>query len=140
MSAREARRKTLFTVPPSADEPPELLGGRCRCGHRFFPPHRFGCEACGAAGDQLSEIRMAARGVIRAYAATHFQMRRDGQGPRVVGAVLLDEGVRVVGTIECAGEGALRVGERVSGRLVEVGEEGGRAIVDLVFVPEGGAA
>ena len=140
MTGREARKKSLYTVPSSPEEPPELLIGQCACGHRFFPPHRYGCEACGADEAGISIERTPAEGEIRSYAVTHFQTRSDGSGPLLVGEVLLDAGPCVAAVIDSPEETGLEAGLRVSGRLVPVGEEGGRTIVDCVFVPEGGDA
>jgi uncharacterized OB-fold protein len=119
---------------------PELLGGRCTCGHLFFPPHRYGCEVCGGGEESITIVKLPSRGEIKSFAVTRLQNRYDGKGPLIVGEVLLDDGPCVVSVIDCLDENDLTVGLRVSGKLVPAGEEGGRAIVDFVFAPEGGDA
>jgi uncharacterized OB-fold protein len=140
MTTRVARKKSLFTVPSSPEDPPELLGGSCTCGHLFFPPHRYGCEVCGGDEGRISIVKMPARGVIKSYAVAHLQNRPAGRGPLVVGEVLLDAGPCVTAVLDSRDENKLTVGGRVSGKLVSVGEESGRVIVDCVFAPEGGDA
>ena len=136
MSPRIARKQTLFTVPPSPDEAPALLGGRCSCGHVFFPPQRMGCEVCGAAGDAIEIVELAARGTLLAFATFHRGTRPGGGSPFVVGAVALDDGPVIEVVIDADDESALAVGQRVSGRLVEVGEDAaGGTVVDCFFAP-----
>ena len=137
MSARVARKKTLFSVPESPDEPPALLVGRCSCGHRFFPPQRLGCEQCGAFGDSIAIAPLAARGVLKTFATAVRQTRPGGDAPLSVGGVLLDDGPFVEVVLDVDDAGALAPGLRVSGRLVTVGEDdAGHAVVDLFFAPE----
>ena len=140
MSRRIARKKTLFTVPPSRDEAPALLGGRCSCGHVFFPPQRMGCDVCGAAGEAIEISELAASGVLQAFATVHRQTRPGGTSPLIVGVVALDDGPVVEVVLDAADESALSVGRRVRGRLVDVGEDGaGRTLVDCFFGPVEGA-
>jgi uncharacterized OB-fold protein len=136
VSRRIARKKTLFTVPPSPDEAPALLGGRCSCGHVFFPPQRMGCDVCGAAGDAIEIVELAAGGVLKSFAMTHRRTRPGGGSPLVVGVVALDGGPVIEVVIDADDESVLSVGQRVSGRLVDVGEDGaGQTVVDCFFAP-----
>lgn len=49
----------------SGDDGPMLTLGACaRCGHRFFPPHGYGCERCGA--DELRTEAVKGIGRIEA--------------------------------------------------------------------------
>jgi uncharacterized OB-fold protein len=140
VSRRIARKQTLFTVPSSRDAPPALLGGRCSCGHVFFPPQRMGCDVCGAAGDAIEIVELAASGVLKAFATAHRQKRPGGSSPLVVGAVLLDDGPLVEVVLDADDATGLAVGQRVRGRLVDVGEDDdGRTVVDCFFAPAGAA-
>jgi uncharacterized OB-fold protein len=140
MTRRIATKKTLFTVPPTPDRPPALLGGRCCCGHVFFPPQRFGCDVCGAHGDRIQIVELAASGVLKAFAVAHRQRRADGTSPPVVGSVILDEGPAVEVMLDTEDDSGLFAGQRVHGRLVETGrDDEGRSLVDCRFTPEGGA-
>jgi len=140
MSQCIAKKKTVFTVPDSPTEKPSLLGGRCSCGYLFFPPHRFGCEACGAAPEAINIIEIETRGVLKSFAASHRQTRTDVPSPLIFGLVLLDIGLAVMTTIHVEDENKLAIGQRVHGLLVPCGQDDqGRTIVDCLFVPEGGA-
>jgi len=136
VSRRIARKKTLFTVPPSPEGVPALLGGRCSCGHVFFPPQQMGCDVCGAAGDAIEIVELAAGGVLKAFAMVHRRTRPGGGSPLVVGVVALDDGPVIEVVIDADDESALFVGQRVSGRLVDIGEDdAGRSVVDCFFTP-----
>jgi hypothetical protein len=138
MSRRIAKKKTLFTVPASPDEAPALRGGRCRCGHVFFPPQQLGCDVCGAAGDAIEIVDLAGAGTLRTYATAHRQQRPGSSAPLIFGTVLLDDGPAVEVVIDAEDEAVLAVGQTVRARLVEVGEdEDGHTLVDCFFAPEG---
>ena len=138
MSRRTAKKKTLFTVPLAPGEAPALRGGRCSCGHVFFPPQQMGCDVCGASGDAIAIVDLTAAGVLQTFATAHRQTRPDGGAPLIVGAVALDDGPVVEVVLDTEDESGLRVGQRVAGRLVEVGEDDdGRAVVDCFFTPFG---
>jgi len=140
MSQRIAKKKTLFTVPESRTERPSLLGGRCSCGYLFFPPHRFGCEVCGAGPEAINIIEMAATGLLKTFAASHQQIRSDGHSPLIFGLVFLDNGLTILGAIDTDDEKKLHIGQRVHGVLAPCGlDDQGQTIVDCLFVPEGGA-
>jgi len=100
----------LFSVEPG--ERPSLLGRRCAdCGYVSFPPHDFGCEACGALPARTEPTVLAGAGVLRSFATVH---RHSGPGiaaPFVVGEIELDAGPMVRCVIE--GETALRIGDRM---------------------------
>ena len=140
MSRRTAKKKTLFTVPSAPGEAPVLRGGRCSCGHVFFPPQQIGCDVCGASGDAIAIVDLTAAGVLQAFATAHRQTRPGGGVPLIIGAVALDDGPVVEVVLDAEDESELRVGQRVGGRLVEVGEDDdGRAVVDCFFAPLGAA-
>ena len=140
MTQRIARHETLFTVPEAEDTPPALLAGRCSCGHIFFPPHRFGCEACGAGPDEIAIIEIAAKGILRAFACSHRETHPDGSTPYIVGEVLLDAGPALPVVLTARHETSLSPGMRVVGKLVPDKEnDKGQVYVDCFFAPEGGA-
>ena len=140
MTQQIARHETLFTVPEAQDAPPALLAGRCLCGYVFFPPHRFGCEACGAGPDEISIVEIAARGILKSFARSHLETHPDGGTPYIVGEVLLDEGPALPVVLAARDETSLSPGMRVVGKLVpDKPDDQGRVYVDCHFAPEGGA-
>lgn len=139
MKERLPRQKSLFTVPASVEDPPSLLCGRCSCGHVFFPPHRFGCEDCGAGQEAITISEEPATGILKAFAVVHGQSRPDGKGPLVVGRVLLDNGPSIMATLDVENQGELAAGQRVCGTLVPDGRDTKEKIpVDLLFTLKGG--
>jgi uncharacterized OB-fold protein len=138
MSQGIARQKRLFTLPDSPKEKPALLGGRCSCGHVFFPPHRFGCDRCGAPPEEIEIAKLEARGVLTCFAVAHRQSRPDGDTPLVVGTVSLDSGPAVEVMLDVRDADALSVGQRVEGRLLEGRrDDAGRTRFEFAFAPEG---
>ncbi len=89
-----------------------LHGGRCTCGHVFFPMQRYGCEKCGRDGDDLKPVALKGRGVLAASVTVHMHARPERKAPFTIGTVRLDEGpvVRAVLTGPVA--------DLVPGRLV----------------------
>ncbi len=139
MNERIAKKRTLFTVPPDLDGEPRLLGARCSGGHLFFPPQKMGCDVCGAHGDDIEIIELAASGVLRTFALAHRQQRPGSAAPLVIGSVVLDAGPAVEVILDVDDPAALRNGQHVVGHLVAVGEDDeGRQIVDCFFAPTGG--
>jgi len=139
MARRVSRKKTLFTAPDAPDAQPAILCGRCECGHVFFPAQRLGCDRCGAHGDRIEIVEVAARGVLRAFATAHRAQRPEGAEPLVVGTVMLDAGPVFEAVLD-AREEALAVGQRVDGRLVESGrDDAGQIVLDCRFAPEAAA-
>lgn len=68
-----------------------LIGWACgQCGQRGLPRQYFGCERCGAAGADISESTIPARGVLRSSAAV--QRHAVWPVPFVLGEVELDDG------------------------------------------------
>ncbi len=140
MTQQIAKQKTLFTVPDTAETPPSLLTGLCSCGYLFFPPHRFGCEACGAGPEAISIIETTARGVLKAFALSHREAHPDGSTPYIIGQVVLDAGPAISVVLETRENSRLSIGQRVIGKLVPVKKnDKGQIIVDCLFAPEGKA-
>ena len=134
MSERVAKSPTLFSVPVAPSNETVLLGTRCSGGHVAFPPEQMGCEVCGAHGDEIETIELAASGTLTTFAMAHRQQRAGSASPLVVGTVVLDAGPAVDVVLEVADTAKLSCGLQVVGHLVPVGEdESGRTILDCFF-------
>ncbi|MEX0158698.1 MULTISPECIES: hypothetical protein [unclassified Microbacterium] len=69
----------------------QLIGWICfTCGQRGVPRQTFGCERCGAAGDEIGESMFSARGVLRSFAEVHRHAK--WPVPFVMGEISLDDG------------------------------------------------
>jgi len=133
---RVAKKRTLFTVPPAPSIETRLLGSRCRNGHLAFPPQSAGCEVCGAYGDEIERVELAATGTLRTFARAHRQQRPGSDAPLVIGTVVLDAGPAVEVVLDVDDADTLECGQRVAGHLVEVDEdESGDRVVDCYFTP-----
>jgi len=137
MQERVAKSPTLFTVPVAPRSETRLLGTRCSAGHILFPPQRIGCEVCGAHGEDIETIELAASGTLSTFAVSHRQQRAGSTAPLVVGTIVLDAGPAVEVILDVDDTAELSRGQRVVGHLVPVAEdESGRSIVDCYFGPE----
>ena len=113
-----------------------LRGGRCACGHVFFPMQRYGCEVCGRAGDALSPVELAGTGALVASARVLMHVRKDRSPPFTVASVRLDAGPVVRTLLDRDTAEPLPVGTRMRMQAVEVGrDEAGEPVVDLRFAP-----
>lgn len=132
-----ALKPKLYDVPgPGAEGVPALKGGRCACGHAFFPMQRYGCERCGRSGDALRESLLAGRGALVASARVMLHVGKQRQAPFVVVSVKLDDGPVLRTMLAEDTDAVLPVGQRMETRLVEVGKsDAGEPLVDLCFVP-----
>jgi uncharacterized protein len=87
----------FFTIPEDPNEPPRLLGSRCRaCGEQFFP-RRHVCARCLAQG--CEDVLLGPRGTLYTFTWVHVpffgrKSAADGAGYGV-GQVDLPEGPRV---------------------------------------------
>lgn len=128
MTSRASAEPTLY----DADTPgtPTLHGRRCSaCGHIFFPPQDYGCEACGATPEHLAVEDLAGIGTLIASAA----VLRHPLAPFAVGTVILDAGPPVRAVIETPGT-RLLPGTRVHASLVPSGhDDDGVEVVELRF-------
>ena len=130
----QALKPSLFTVPAEARALPELLGGRCRCGHVFFPLQAYGCEKCGASGDALQPAALPASGTLVASSRVLLHARKDREPPYVVVSVRLDDGPVVRTLLDEDTTDLIAIGSPMRGRLVEVARsEAGAPVVDLRF-------
>jgi len=138
MTQRIAGKTSLFTVPDNEKTVPALFLGRCTCGYLFFPPHRFGCESCGAGPDAITITEATAQGVLKSFALAQQEAHPKGSSPYVIGQVVLDAGPEIGVLIETEEINSLSIGQRVRGKLVPVKKDKtGRVIVDCLFTVEG---
>ncbi|WP_084216319.1 Zn-ribbon domain-containing OB-fold protein [Pseudonocardia spinosispora] len=70
---------------------PVLIGGRCTCGHVFFPMQHYGCEQCGSRED-LTDFEMPARGRLATMTTVHVPVAGGPKPPFAVALVHLDDG------------------------------------------------
>ncbi len=133
MPERAAAQPSLYSAE-SADPPP-LNGGRCRaCGYVFFPPQRYGCEACGASPEHLEPIALAGRGTLHSFATVHLHQAKGIEAPFTVGVILLDGGPAIRSVLTCRTDEGLRAGDRMVSTMVAQGrDEQGREVVELRF-------
>lgn len=83
---------------------PQLAGIRCRrCGQVAYPAQAFGCERCGAVGDDLEPSAFTGRGTVLASAVVHLHRGRDIAAPFTVAAIQLAEGPTVRGVMDTNG-------------------------------------
>lgn len=122
----------LYALP--ADGRPVLRGGRCRCGHVFFPMQAYGCEACGATGEALTPVPLAGRGRLVASARVMLHARKDREPPFTVVTVKLDDGPVLRTLLDGNPEATLRAGQPLYATLAEVNGPDGPAL-DLRFTP-----
>jgi len=119
----------------TATDRPALLGGRCTCGHVFFPMQTYGCEKCGRHGNALAPFELAGEGELIASAQVHMHAGKGRDAPFTVCAVRLKDGP-MVRTLLVEGAEDLEPGTKMVAVLVPVAsEEGGR--LDLRFEPAG---
>lgn|GEM_PF-429777 len=145
MSQAELLKPELYAPKGTAAVPdhPALLGGRCVCGHTFFPMQDYGCEICGRSGKALTPVSLSGRGKLVASAKVHIHSARPDQDaevkplepPFTIGSIALDDGPTVRTLLAAPSDEALQPGRIMVTTLVLVGV-GGREIVDLRFTPE----
>lgn len=135
MSAPVAAQPELYCA--EGPEPPSLLGRRCTvCSHVFFPPHPYGCDACGASSEEIATVELAGKGILRAFATVHPQ--RVAQAPFTVASIELDQGPTIRALLTCARDEELSFGERVHAVRVPRGTDAeGRQVLELRFTPDG---
>ena len=89
-----------------------IMGTECsQCQHRWFPPVSFGCERCGAYGDDLHARDLSSTGQIYAFTTVP---ERDG-GMYTLAQVVLDDGPAIRAIISEPGPEKLAIGDRVEG-------------------------
>lgn len=122
------------TLHDASGNPPSLHGRRCTaCGRAFFPPQDYGCEACGADPEHLADEELPGTGTLVASVEVPH---RPGSSLRVA-TIVLDAGPAIRATLDAAP--GITPGARVRSILVPSGTRDGREVVELHFVPTGGA-
>ncbi|MFT5530728.1 MAG: putative OB-fold protein [Candidatus Poriferisodalaceae bacterium] len=91
----------------------------------------FGCEQCGATPDRFSEVKLAARGEIHAFATVHRHHHPRPETPFTVATIVLDDGPTLKAVV--VGDTEAIVGARVEGVLETWEIEGNVETVDLRF-------
>jgi uncharacterized OB-fold protein len=130
----QALKPRLYSIPPDAATSPRLAGGRCQCGHVFFPMQTYGCEVCGATGDALQPAELPAQGTLVASSRVLMHARKDREPPYVVVSVRLDDGPVIRTLLDEDTTDVIPVNAPLRGRLVEVARtEDGASVVDLRF-------
>lgn len=109
----------LYSASP--DGIPKLNGGRCRaCGYVFFPPQSYGCEICGASGDELQPFALKGEGRLRSFATVHLHPGKGIEAPFTVGVILLDDGPVVRAVLTQKTDAGLRIGDRMYATIFNV--------------------
>ena len=130
------QRQKLFD-DTIGDEPPGLLGGKCRtCGYQFFPYQGYGCLKCGST--DLEEVRLAGRGEVLSTAKVHLHASPDRPTPFTIVEVRLNDGPCLRALADPDVAESLNVGVRVQSKLVPETREG-RGAFDLRFTTVEGA-
>ncbi len=104
---------------------PALIGGKCGCGHIFFPMQTYGCEKCGRYGEDLKKVSLSGRGRLLAFARVHLHARPYPKVPFTVVVVALDDGPVIKALLDPAVDDDLRSGAVMVTRLVRQRREGG---------------
>lgn len=122
----------LYSVAPAGI--PTLNGGRCRtCGYVFFPAQSYGCEICGAPGNQLEPFALKGEGVLRSFATVHLHQGKGIEAPFTVGVILLDDGPAVRAVLTQATDAGLTIGERMRAAIVRSSTDEGVGTNELRF-------
>ena len=130
---RTAAQPQLYDADDSS--PPALKGGRClSCGYVFFPPHRYGCEKCGAPPDRIEPAALAGKGALRSFATVHFHQGHGIEAPFTVASIVLDDGPAIRALMTCRTDEGLKPGDRVRSILVAQSRDAdGNETVELRF-------
>lgn len=119
-------RSPLFVQTGTERVPdrPALVGGRCACGHIFFPMQTYGCEKCGRHGDHLETMSLSGRGRLHAFSQVHLHARAEPNVPFTVVAVTLDDGPTVRALLDPPVDKELRRGDIMVAKIVSDEREG----------------
>lgn len=98
---------------------PALLGGRCGCGHVFFPWQRHGCERCGAT-DGLTPESLSGAGTLLARTEVHLHAGTTPAAPFWVGTIGLDDGPVIRSLLSFSAGQPPPAGARMHACLVDV--------------------
>jgi len=125
-------KPALYRREGTAAEPmsPALLGGRCACGHVFFPLQTYGCERCG--GVDIAPLALSGAGRLLASARVHLHAGKGREAPFTIGAIKLEDGPIVRTLIE---DESPRIGAAMAAILTAVVDAEGAPRLDLRFAP-----
>ena len=100
----------------------------------FFPPQQYGCESCGAPGEELEAVTLPGRGKLHSFATVHLHQGKGIEAPFTVGVILLDDGPAIRSILtDRTGQG-LKAGDRMSATVVSQGsDQQGREVMELRF-------
>jgi hypothetical protein len=144
MSTPETFKPALYAAEgtPSVPDHPSFKGGKCRsCGYVFFPLQTYGCEVCGSTGDALQPLALGGSGTLISSATVHIHAPRAPAAkdtrplaaPFTIGSIKLDDGPTVRTLLVDVDERTLQPGQRMVTRLVPVGSDDARPVLDLRF-------
>ena len=123
------------TLYESGDATTALKGRHCKsCGYTFFPPQDYGCEKCGAEGEQLAPMSLPGRGILHSFVTVHRHRDERVQVPFTVGVIILDDGPALTSILATATDEVLKIGDRMCAVLTPLRRDSnGRQIVELRF-------
>jgi uncharacterized protein len=112
MALQQLLNPKLYAADESRADMAVLRGGRCKCGHVFFPMQHYGCERCGRSGSDLQPVDLTGQGVLAASVTVHLHARPERLAPftMLTGPVdNLAPGCRMIATLTSVGstDGAL---------------------------------
>ncbi len=135
MNQPDLLKPNLYTNPDQNGDI-RLFGGYCRCGYRFFPMQHYGCEMCGAKGDELQMIQLAGKGELIASAVVHKHADEKRPTPFVVASIRLSDGPVIRTLLDYPANGpALLPGEPLVATLINITDRDGQPLRDLRFRP-----
>jgi len=98
----------------------------------FFPPQRYGCEACGAPPDQLEPATLGGRGLLHSFATVHLHQGKGIEAPFTVGVIVLDDGPAIRSIL--TGRAGFKAGDRMEATMVPQGsDQQDRVVMELRF-------
>lgn len=132
MPTPASAQPALYNAPASGTPP--LKGQKCTvCGHISFPAQPYGCERCGAYGDAIEEMNLAARGTLHSFSRV---LRHQGKGiepPFVIGEIRLSDGPFIRIALDRTDTDGLAIGQQMEGCLVPAHTKDGTEVRELRF-------
>ncbi|MGB3625616.1 MAG: OB-fold domain-containing protein [Henriciella sp.] len=120
------------------EEAPRLKGQHCcACGRVAFPPNPYGCEICGASGEQIEEQLLDGKGRLLAFVTTHHANQRDIAVPYTVASIALEDGPVIRALMKTPTDAELNVNDAVEAVLVSSETAAGDASPQLRFQRSG---
>jgi uncharacterized OB-fold protein len=133
MALQQLLNPKLYAADESRADMAVLRGGRCKCGHVFFPMQHYGCERCGRSGSDLQPVDLTGQGVLAASVTVHLHARPERLAPFTIGTIKLDDGP-VVRALLTGPVDNLAPGCRMIATLTSVGSTDGA--LDLRFMAQ----